>query len=297
MAVLGGGVLLLQYGCTSPTAPPASAEHYLQVAQQAAVSARGFLQWMEDATERLAPERAAALAPEARATHAEPLRSARAALDAVRAPPESASFAQRFTEGFGHVEQALDQFASSPDAPMNQRIGAILSALHHAARAQEAFYSLRQSLPAFADFWQVPGTPVADPAADAQPPDTGVIHIPPEGHHGGFSLYVPETYTRERPWPLIVALHGASGNGRDFLWAWVREAKSLGYLVVAPTALTITWSGGEDVGLLEIISWLDRHYRVADERILLTGLSDGATMALLYGLAPPEVYRAPAPLC
>jgi len=289
--------LWLQAGCRSRATAPASAEQFIQVAQQAAVAARAFLQWMENATERLAPERSVALATEARDAHAEPLRAARAALDAVRAPPELTSFAQRFADGFGHVEQALDDFTSSPDAPMNRRIGAILSALHHAARAQETFYSVRRSLPAFADFWQLPGTEVAEPAADAQRPDTGVIHHPPEGHHGGFSLYVPENYTTERPWPLIVALHGAAGNGRDFLWVWVREAKSLGYLVVAPTALTETWSSSEDVGLLEIISWLERRYRVADDRILLTGLSDGATMTLVYGLAHPDTYRALAPLC
>ena len=31
--------------------------------------------------------------------------------------------------------------------------------------------------------------------------------------------------------------------------------------------------------------------------MLLTGLSDGGTYALLYGLAHPDMYRALAPLC
>jgi phospholipase/carboxylesterase len=42
---------------------------------------------------------------------------------------------------------------------------------------------------------------------------------------------------------------------------------------------------------------LKARYQLASDRILLTGLSDGATFALLYGLAHPRVYRAIAPLC
>jgi phospholipase/carboxylesterase len=116
-------------------------------------------------------------------------------------------------------------------------------------------------------------------------------------HHGGFALYVPEHYTADHPWPLIITLHGASGNGRDFLWTWVREAKSLGYLLVAPSSQDTTWGPDDDAGLLEIIAWMKQRYRVASDRILLTGLSDGATFTLLYGLGHPDVYRALAPLC
>ena len=56
------------------------------------------------------------------------------------------------------------------------------------------------------------------------------------GSRGGFSLYVPEYYTPDRAWPLVMALHGGSGNGRGFLWSWLRDARSLGAILVAPTA-------------------------------------------------------------
>jgi phospholipase/carboxylesterase len=283
---------------------PAATDAYLRAALQAGQASREFLQWMESASERLAPERAAGLAVEAMQVHREPLRAARAALDANPPPTELAAFAQRLREGFDDVEQAFVLFTSLTDAPLSQRIGQVLSALHRVAHAQETFYPLRQTLPPFADYWQLPGmpepnTPVQDSpstAGDASTPATGVFHVSAGGHHGGFSVYVPENYTPARRWPLIIALHGASGNGRDFLWIWVREAKSLGYLLVAPSSVRDTWSDIEDVGLLEIISWLSRRYQVANDRILLTGLSDGATFALLYGLAHPDTYRAVAPL-
>ncbi len=279
---------------------PETERRYLSAALQAAQASRQFLQWMEKASERLAPERSADLAAEARQTHGERLHAARVALDASPPPPELEPFAVRLRAGFDHVEQAFALFSSFTDAPMMQRIGQVLSALHHVAQAQETLYPLRQALSPFADYWELPDVAVEDAAeqrGDERSPATGVMHVSSGGHHGGFSIYVPETYTSERTWPLIIALHGGSGNGRDFLWTWVREAKSLGYLLVAPTAVGNTWSDVEDVGLLEIISWLNRRYRVANDRVLLTGLSDGATFALLYGLAHPDTYRAIAPLC
>ena len=66
---------------------------------------------------------------------------------------------------------------------------------------------------------------------------TGIIHDHNEaGSRGGFSLYVPEYYTPDRAWPLVMALHGGSGNGRGFLWSWLRDARSHGAILVAPTA-------------------------------------------------------------
>ena len=66
---------------------------------------------------------------------------------------------------------------------------------------------------------------------------TGIFHLDNEaGSRGGFSLYVPEYYTPDRAWPLVMALHGGSGDGRGFLWSWLRDARSFGAILVAPTA-------------------------------------------------------------
>ena len=215
-------------------------------------------------------------------------------------PPQVQAFGAQFNEAFGHVEQAFAHFTAVAGAPQRASIADVLAALHHTARAQEGFYALRASLPPFADFWQLPNTQAADPpgrSADNAGPATGALAVPASGHHEAIALYVPETYSTEHAWPLIVALHGAGGNGRDFLWSWVREAKTLGYVVVAPTSHGDTWGPDDDVGLLEVLSWVNAHYRIASHRVLLTGMSDGATYTLLHGLAHPDEYRALAPLC
>lgn len=273
---------------------------YLAAALQAAKAARDFLETMETVGEQLAPERSAALAAEVASTHGEALRSVRAQLDANAPSQDLEPFARRLAEGWHDIERAYDLFTSFPKAHPGERIGHILGAIHHLARAQETFYLLRRPLTPFQGFWEMPDAPAREdlPARDEEgKAPTGVVHVTRGGHHGGFSLYIPEDYAADREWPVVVALHGGSGNGRDFLWTWVREAKSYRYLLVAPTAAGDTWSEVDDQGLLEILTWLSRQYCIDPQRILLTGLSDGATFGLLYGLAHPHVYRAIAPLC
>jgi phospholipase/carboxylesterase len=94
-----------------------------------------------------------------------------------------------------------------------------------------------------------------------------------------------------------VALPGGAGHGRDFLWTWMREARARSYVLLAPSAVAGTWGELEERGLLEIVAWIGARYRIDPRRVLLTGLSDGATFTLVYGLAHPEVFRALAPLC
>jgi len=134
-------------------------------------------------------------------------------------------------------------------------------------------------------------------------PRVGVLHARNDrGSRGGLSLYVPETHDGGTPAALIVALHGGSGHGRDFLWAWLREARSRGMLLLSPTAQDRTWSimGGEDVDaprLRAAVEEVAATYAVDRSRVLLTGMSDGATYALLAGLAEESPFTHLAPAC
>jgi phospholipase/carboxylesterase len=131
---------------------------------------------------------------------------------------------------------------------------------------------------------------------------TGVLHAENERTmRGGFSLYVPETYDAGTPLPLVVALHGGHGHGRDFLWSWLREARDRAF-VLAPTSRDRTWSimGLPDVDaepLRQMVEFVDGRYAVDRDRVLLTGMSDGATYALLCGLGDGMPYTHLAPAC
>lgn len=279
---------------------PEDEARYLNAAVQAADVARQFLSWMETVSERLAPERSAALAAETHERFSAALPAAVAALDANPPSKDLEPFAQRVRMGMEESARACDLFATFPAAPPPERIARILGALHHLAQAQEHLYTVRMVLPPLARYWLLPESPTQDraPQRNAEGrPTTGVIHVSRGGHHGGFSVYVPEQYDPEQAWPVIVALHGGSGNGRDFLWTWLREAKSRGYVLIAPSAVEQTWSDVEERGLFEILGWVSDRFHLDPKRILLTGLSDGGTFSLIYGLAHPDVFRALAPLC
>ena len=181
---------------------------------------------------------------------------------------------------------------------------AVFRALRHAPRAQEALYPLAARLPPVSQFFVEPAlrddaallARLAEPARQ----DTGIIHDHNEpGSRGGFSLYVPEYYTPERAWPLVMALHGGSGNGRGFLWSWLRDARSHGAILVAPTAMGGTWSlMGEDIdspNLARILDLVRARWNVDPQKLLLTGMSDGGTFCYVSGLedASPFTHLAP----
>jgi phospholipase/carboxylesterase len=181
---------------------------------------------------------------------------------------------------------------------------AVFRALRHASQAQEALYPLAAKLPPVGSFFVDPSlrkdadllARLAEPAQE----NTGITHDHNEpGSRGGFSLYVPEYYTPDRTWPLVVALHGGSGNGRSFLWSWLRDARSFGAILVAPTATGSTWAlMGEDTdtpNLARILDIVRSRCNVDPTRLLLTGMSDGGTFCYVTGLesASPFTHLAP----
>jgi phospholipase/carboxylesterase len=254
----------------------------------------------EEVRRRLDPPRIGGLR-EAMRPLAERLRAAR---DAFRdAPPP---------DGLGDLAAQLLRAADAAvamgeafcaEALPHEAIPRVLGAMHEHCRAQALLYPLRKALPPVSGFFLEPAArgriAALDPAPRAEPPTGLIAARHPSGARGGFSLYVPESYDAERAWPLVVALHGGSGNGDDFLWTWLIEARSRGCLLLSPTSLGSTWSlMGEDIdaaSLRAMVDYVAQHWRVDAARILLTGLSDGATYTLLYGLQPdtPCTHLAP----
>jgi phospholipase/carboxylesterase len=177
-------------------------------------------------------------------------------------------------------------------------------ALRQLPRAQEALYPLAAKFPPVSSFFLNPEfcedqellARLAAPISE----DAGIMHDHNEPKsRGGFSLYVPEYYTPDRTWPLVMALHGGSGNGRGFLWRWLRDARSLGAILVAPTALGETWAlMGEDAdtaNLARILDSVRSRWSVDPQKLLLTGMSDGGTFSYVTGLesASPFTHLAP----
>jgi phospholipase/carboxylesterase len=160
-------------------------------------------------------------------------------------------------------------------------------------QALELLFGLRKELP-----------PADAYFSEAQRPggeDDAVVHLG-SAHdpyaRGNASLYVPGGVTGPRP--LVVALHGGYGHGRDYLWTWMRQARSRGFFLLAPTSLGETWSimnPAADLGaLLELIGRLGEEYPLDAGNMLLTGFSDGATFSLCCAKLPDVPFRAFNPI-
>jgi phospholipase/carboxylesterase len=95
-------------------------------------------------------------------------------------------------------------------------------------------------------------------------------------------------------------LHGGSGHGRLFLWSWLREVRGQCVILVAPTALNVTWSLMEpqldSANLFRILDQVAQQWRVDTTRLLLTGMSDGGTFTLLSGIDEESPFTHLAPV-
>lgn len=199
---------------------------------------------------------------------------------------------------------AYDGLAGAAEEPHD--LMRAFGALRHLPRALEALYPLAGLVPPVNRFF-------LDPEAREdmelqkrlfrQPPPemTGMVRIGDEAMgRETIWMYVPETYDPAAPAPVVFALHGGSGNGRAFLWSWVRAARTRGAIVVAPTALGQTWAiQGEDRDtprLAQILGFVRETWSIDPEHVLLTGMSDGGTFTYTSGLLGDSPFTHLAPV-
>jgi phospholipase/carboxylesterase len=202
-------------------------------------------------------------------------------------------------------DAAISAFAALRAAPQAEDgLMASFRALRELPRALEAIYPLAEGLPPVSRFFLDPAHRGDEALVQrlARAPgraDTGVLHFSEPGSRGGFSVYVPEYYDPAEPLPVVFALHGGSGNGRTFLWSWVREARTFGAIVVAPTAVGRTWAiQGQDAdtpNLARMLGGVRDQWAVDERRLLLSGMSDGGTFAYVSGLEPGSPFTHLAP--
>ena len=228
----------------------------------------------------------------------------REALDELQAAPLPARFLPLREQLLGGAEAALDALdVFTRAAPRERRSANALASMRGHARAQELLYPLRSLDPALGGLVAEPAVRGDLAALDAhrQSPQAGIQRSGPEDDpdaRGEFHLYAPESLDGVEPRPLVVALHGGMGHGRDFLWTWLREARSRCFLLLAPTSVGQTWAlMGPDADrqrLLTAVEFVRERFNVDGDRILLTGLSDGATYGLSTLLAGGTPFAAMA---
>jgi phospholipase/carboxylesterase len=230
------------------------------------------------------------------------------ALQAAEWPADVAFMRDRLIDAARQTIELVEAFVAAAQTPA-EPIG-LFRALRRFARVQETVYPLAPAFAPVSRWFLEPGRQDDDAlvarlrAGSLREDDVrvGVLHADNErGTRGGFSVYVPESWDGQAAMPLVVALHGGSGHGRDFLWSWVRDARSRGVLLLSPTSRDRTWSlMGPDLDaepLATMVASVAERYPLDRSRVLLTGMSDGATYALLCGLRDGTPFTHLAPAC
>lgn len=117
-----------------------------------------------------------------------------------------------------------------------------------------------------------------------------------------YLLALPEGYeTSDKPWPLILFLHGAGESGSDLAKVkmhgppkMVAAGKAFPFIIVSPQSPGMGWNADALNGLLDDVC---SRYKVDKDRIYLTGLSMGGGGTWALAAAHPERFAAIAPIC
>lgn len=227
----------------------------------------------------------------------EPLKSALPNFRTATFPENLADFRQRLDAAAGATLAAYEGLAPAAEADGFDALRLARRAFRQHLEAERALYPLAAMSPPISQYY-LPADAredqallaKLDTAADQAAGRGGVAERPgPDGaDKGGYALYTPEYLDPMTPAPVVLALHGGRGDGKDYLWSWLAAARAKGCVLIAPTALGDTWAlMGEDVdspNLAHILDEVDDRQALDRSRVLMTGMSDGGTFSYVAGL-------------
>jgi len=115
-----------------------------------------------------------------------------------------------------------------------------------------------------------------------------------------YSVFIPEGYDAATQYPLIIGLHGASGNEYSFLGrsGFKEQAQERGYVMAAPNGRG-SFVGYQEIGGTDVLEVLDRMlamYAIDPGQVFLTGHSMGGGGTWIVGCRAPDRFAAMAPI-
>ncbi|MBV9506842.1 MAG: alpha/beta fold hydrolase [Acidobacteriia bacterium] len=112
-----------------------------------------------------------------------------------------------------------------------------------------------------------------------------------------YRLFVPDAYDGSRPFPLVIALHGAGGDENDFFDSYQeaplkREVQRTGFLVVCPKGRgpSSGYRGAAERDVFDVWAEVRRDYRVDPDRVYILGHSMGAFAAWRLAAQHPDLF-------
>jgi predicted esterase len=117
-----------------------------------------------------------------------------------------------------------------------------------------------------------------------------------------YRLFIPDSYTAAKAWPLVVALHGMGGDENSMFDAYAGEVKKnagrLGFLVVCPKGRDTAsmYRGAAEQDVMDVLAEVQRDYKIDRKRIYLMGHSMGGYGTWSTAIDHPDVFAALGPI-
>lgn len=121
-----------------------------------------------------------------------------------------------------------------------------------------------------------------------------------------FRVYVPRSFDATRKYPLLIALHGATGDENTYMDRYVTAGKNVfqeqadarGYIVATPFGRGAfgMYLGDSETDVLEVIDRVTAIYPIQTGEVFLTGHSMGGGGTWHIGFGNSQRFRALAPV-
>ncbi len=123
-----------------------------------------------------------------------------------------------------------------------------------------------------------------------------------------FRLYVPENININQANPLIVGLHGRTGDENSIMDSYgdrktnnsifKQKGKEYGFILVTPKGreAELGYQNAAEKDVLDVTSMVSAVYSIQTDKVFLTGHSMGGGGTMLIGLKNPQLYKALAPI-
>ena len=148
------------------------------------------------------------------------------------------------------------------------------------------------------------------PARAADPNEHGFLHRVYKGADGKeakYVVFVPHDYKGDKPYPVILFLHGRGETGMDgerqvkvgLGPAIKKQEKTFGFIAVFPQAQKPSWRADSEDGqrALRILDEVMKQYKTDAKRVYLTGLSMGGSGTWSMAIKHPNRWAAIVPIC
>lgn len=180
------------------------------------------------------------------------------------------------------VKELVTQFWQSGNADSSAEVGAELIA---ASRDVAELYSLLKQGPSYSS-----DVPVGEQVSS---------RIAEDGTEFPYMVFIPEDYDAAESYEVEFVLHGGVGRpkpgaGENF---WQRSFDRIGQedrITVVPSswAERFWWHDSQADNLVAILRELKQQYNIDENRVTLTGISDGGTGAYFFAFKQPTEWAA-----